>query len=37
LAKAKMDYLKLKGKWGTKSPNGEKIMAMAAKITALKG
>jgi hypothetical protein len=32
-----MDYLKLKGKWGAKSPNNEKIVAMAAKITALKG
>jgi hypothetical protein len=37
LAKAKMDYLKLKGKWGAKSPDDEKIVAMAAKITALKG
>ncbi len=37
LAKAKMDYLKLKGKWGAKSPDNEKIVAMAAKITALKG
>jgi hypothetical protein len=37
LAKAKMDYLKLKGKWGAKSPNDEKIVAMAAEITALKG
>jgi hypothetical protein len=36
-AKAKMDYLKLKGKWGAKSPNDEKILAMAAEITALKG
>jgi hypothetical protein len=36
-AKAKMDYLKFKGKWGAKTPNDEKIMAMAAKITALKG
>ncbi len=36
-AKAKMDYLKLKSKWGAKSPNNEKIMAMAAEITALKG
>ncbi len=36
-AKAKMDYLKLKGKWGAKSPDNEKIVAMAAKITALKG
>jgi hypothetical protein len=32
-----MDYLKLKGKWGAKSPDNEKIVAMAAKITALKG
>jgi hypothetical protein len=37
LSKAKMDYLKLKGKWGAKSPNNEKIMAMAAEIAALKG
>jgi hypothetical protein len=37
LAKAKMDYLKLKGKWGAKSSNNEKIVAMAAEITALKG
>jgi hypothetical protein len=37
LAKAKMDYLKLKGKWGAKSPDDEKIVAMAAEITALKG
>ncbi len=36
-AKAKMDYLKLKGKWGAKSPNNEKIVAMAAEITALNG
>jgi hypothetical protein len=36
-AKAKMDYLKLKGKWGAKSPDDKKIMAMAAEITALKG
>jgi hypothetical protein len=32
-----MDHLKLKSKWGAKSPNDEKIVAMAAKITALKG
>jgi hypothetical protein len=37
LAKANMDYLKLKGKWGAKSSNNEKIVAMAAKNTALKG
>jgi hypothetical protein len=36
LAKAKMDYLKLKGKWGANSPDDEKIVAMAAEITALK-
>ncbi len=36
-AKAKMDYLKLKGKWGAKSPDNKKIVAMAAKINALKG
>jgi hypothetical protein len=36
-AKAEMDYLKLKGKWGAKSLDNEKIVAMAAKITALKG
>jgi hypothetical protein len=37
LAKAKMDYFKLKGKWGAKYPNDEKIVAMVAEITALKG
>jgi hypothetical protein len=37
LAKAKMDYLKLKGKWGAKSADDEKIVAMAAETTALKG
>ncbi len=37
LAKAKMDYLKLKGNWEAESPNDEKIGAMAAYITALKG
>jgi hypothetical protein len=36
-AKAKMNYLKLKGKWGAKSPDDKKIVAMAAKINALKG
>jgi hypothetical protein len=35
--KAKMDYLKLKGKWGAKSPDDKKIVAMAAEINALKG
>jgi hypothetical protein len=37
LAKATIDYLKLKGKWGVKSPGNEKIVAMVAKITSLKG
>jgi hypothetical protein len=37
LAKAKMDYLKLKGKWRAKSPDNKKIVAMAAEITARKG
>ncbi len=36
-AKAKMDYLKLKGKWGAESPNDKEIVALAAEITALKG
>jgi hypothetical protein len=36
-AKAKMDYLKLKGKWGAKSLDDKKIVAMAAEINALKG
>ncbi len=36
-AKRKFDFLKLKGKWGAKSPNDEKIVAMAAEISALKG
>ena len=36
-AKAKMDYLKLKGKRGAESPDGKKIVAMVAKINALKG
>jgi hypothetical protein len=36
-AKAKIDYLKLKGKWGAKSPDNNKIVPMAAEITALKG
>jgi hypothetical protein len=36
-AKRKFYFLKLKGKWGAKSPNNEKIMAMAAKISTLKG
>jgi hypothetical protein len=36
-AKAKMDYLKLKGKWGAESLDDKKIAAMVAKINALKG
>ena len=36
-AKAHFDYLKNTGQWGAKSPNVEKIVAMAAKINALKG
>ncbi len=36
-AKAQFDYLKNTGQWGAKSPNDEKIVAMAAKINALKG
>jgi hypothetical protein len=35
--KAKIDYLKLKGKWGAKFPNNKMIVAMVAEITALKG
>jgi hypothetical protein len=35
--KCKFDFLKLKGKWGAKTPNNKKIVAMAAKISALKG
>ena len=36
MAKCKFDFLKTKGKWGAKSPNDEKIVAMAAEITSLK-
>ena len=36
-SKAHFDYLKNKGHWGAKSPYNEKIVAMAAKISALKG
>jgi hypothetical protein len=36
-AKAHFDYLKNTGQWGAKSPDNEKIMAMAAKINTLKG
>ena len=35
--KRKFDFLKLKEKWRAKSSNNKKIVAMAAKITALKG
>ena len=37
MAKRKFNFLKTKGKWGAKSPNEEKIVAMAAKINSLKG
>jgi hypothetical protein len=37
MAKRKFDFLKTKWKWGTKSPNDEKIVAMAAEINSLKG
>jgi hypothetical protein len=37
MAKRKFDFLKTKGKWGAKSPDNKKIVAMTAKITALKG
>ncbi len=36
-AKAHFDYLKNTGQWGAKSPEDKKIVAMAAKINALKG
>jgi len=37
MAKHKFDFLKTKGKWGAKSPDDEKIVAMAAEINYLKG
>jgi len=37
MAKCKFDFLKNKGKWGAKSPDDEKIVAMATKINSLKG
>jgi hypothetical protein len=37
MAKCKFDFLKTKGKWGAKSPDDEKIVAMATKINSLKG
>jgi hypothetical protein len=36
-AKVHFDYLKNTGQWGAKSPDDEKIVAMAAEINALKG
>ncbi len=36
-AMRKYDYLKVKGQWGAKSPDDEKIVAMLAAISALKG
>ena len=36
-AKAHFDYLKMSHQWGAKSPDDEKIVAMAAEINALKG
>jgi hypothetical protein len=36
-AKAHFDYLKNTDQWGAKSPDDEKIVAMAAEINALKG
>jgi hypothetical protein len=37
MAKRKFDFLKTKGKWGAKSPDNKKIVAMAAEIKSLKG
>jgi hypothetical protein len=37
MAKRKFNFLKTKGKWGAKSPDDEKIVAMAAEIKSLKG
>ena len=37
MAKRKFDFLKTKAKWGAKSPDDEKIVAMSAEINALKG
>jgi len=37
MPKRKFDFLKTKGKLGAKSPDGEKIVAMAAEINSLKG
>jgi len=37
MAKCKFDFLKTKGKWGAKSPDDKKIVAMAAEIKSFKG
>ncbi len=37
MAKTKYDWLISKKKWGAKSPDDEKIVAMAAEIKSLKG
>ncbi len=37
MTKRKFDFLKTKGKWVAKSPDDEKIVAMAAEIKSLKG
>ncbi len=37
IAKCKFDFLKTKGKWGAKSLDDKKIVAMAAEIKSLKG
>jgi hypothetical protein len=37
MAKTKYDWLVRKKKWGAKSPDDEKIVAMAAEIKSLKG
>ena len=37
MAKRKFNFLKTKEKWGAKSPDDKKIVAMAAKINSLKG
>ena len=37
MAKSKFDWLVNKKKWGARSPDDDKIIAMAAEISALKG
>jgi hypothetical protein len=37
MAKCKFDFLKMKGRWGAKSPDNKKIVAMSAEIKVLKG